>query len=143
MEIKLIQTGTPEYELMLQLRDEVLRRPLGMQLDRNALGKEDADFLICAFEEEAMVGCVILTPLNRTTLKLRQMAVANGLQGRGIGSQIVQWAEAFARSKGYSEITMHARRYAIPFYTSLGYTTEGDEFTEVGIPHFSMRKEIL
>lgn len=142
MEIKIIHPGTPKYEQMLELRDVVLRRPLGMQLDRTSLGKEDTDFLIGAFENNAMIGCVILTPQTTSTLKLRQMAVSAEWQGKGIGSQIVRWAEMFAGEKGFTRISMHARKYAIPFYASLGYTTEGEEFTEVGIPHYAMHKTL-
>ncbi len=35
---------------------------------------------------------------------------------------------------------MHARSYAIPFYSKNGYTSQGEEFLEVGIPHKIMLK---
>ena len=127
---------------MIQLRDDVLRKPLGIELDMSKLGNEEADFLIGCFEEEEIIGCVILSPLNETALKLRQMAVIPSLQGSGIGTEIVFWAEAFATYKGYKRIEMHARKYAIPFYEKLGYKVYGEEFTEVTIPHYSMFKEL-
>jgi len=37
---------------------------------------------------------------------------------------------------------MHARKTAIGFYEKSGYSVIGDEFTEVGIPHFEMVKKI-
>jgi predicted GNAT family N-acyltransferase len=39
-------------------------------------------------------------------------------------------------------ILLHARKYAAAFYTVMDYQVVGDEFTEVGIPHFMMEKEI-
>ncbi len=127
---------------MLELRDEVLRKPLGISLDLSKLGNDATDFLIGCFEEDTIIGCVILSPLNPNTLKLRQMAVKKDFQGLGFGAAIVEWAEDFALFQGYKNIVMNARKYAIPFYEKLGYTVVGDEFTEVGIPHFKMEKEL-
>ncbi len=142
MHINEIKIDTPEYQEMVTLRDDVLRKPLGITLDLTKLGNEATDFLIGCYEEEELIGCVILTPLNSQELKLRQMAVHANWQGCGIGSEIVGWAEDFARHQGYSLIRMNARKYAIPFYEKLGYSTYGDEFLEVGIPHLAMQKEL-
>jgi predicted GNAT family N-acyltransferase len=143
MHITEITINTPEYEQMLRLRDEVLRKPLGIDFDISKLGNEATDFLIGCFQEETIIGCVILSPLNDTELKLRQMAVGKDFQGLGIGTEIVGWAEDFARYKGYKQMQMHARKYAVPFYEKLGYEVYGEEFTEVSIPHFAMRKDLV
>jgi hypothetical protein len=37
---------------------------------------------------------------------------------------------------------MHARVNALGFYKKLGYTTFGNEFTEVTLPHFMMEKKL-
>jgi predicted GNAT family N-acyltransferase len=142
MHIAEIKYNSPEYRQMLVLRDEVLRKPLGISLDLSKLGSDESDFLIGCFEEDIIIGCVILTPINDKELKLRQMAVKKDLQGSGIGSEIVNWSEDFARYKGFKKMVMNARKYAIPFYEKLGYSVYGDEFTEVGIPHFKMTKDL-
>lgn len=128
---------------MLQLRDEVLRKPLGLDLDLSKLGHDDTDFLIGCFEEETIIGCVILSPLSTEDLKLRQMAVHEDYQGFGIGREIAIWAEDYAIFKGYKKIQMNARKYAIPFYEKLGYMVSGEEFMEVTIPHFLMSKLLV
>jgi predicted GNAT family N-acyltransferase len=141
--IKLITPSSPEYPAMLDLRDAVLRKPLGMELDRSSLSDEVNDFLVICMEEDKMLGCVILSLVSGNTLKLRQMAVAEDAQGKGIGSMIVEWAEKLAFEKGYRTIEMHARKYAIPFYEKAGYSAYGEEFNEVGIPHIRMQKQLL
>ncbi|KXK56559.1 MAG: Histone acetyltransferase HPA2-like protein [Chlorobi bacterium OLB7] len=73
---------------------------------------------------------------------MRQVAVAESAQRSGIGKAMVDFSEHFAREHGFSEITMHARETAVPFYLNLGYEIIGDRFEEVSIPHFKMRKEI-
>jgi len=77
------------------------------------------------------------------TLKLRQMAVLDNLQGKGIGASIMNFAENLARDKGYKKIMMHARDTAIGFYEKLGYKITSDEFIEVNVPHHVMEKILI
>jgi predicted GNAT family N-acyltransferase len=38
---------------------------------------------------------------------------------------------------------MHARKTAESFYEKIGYSTYGDEFIEVTLPHVEMRKNLI
>ena len=60
MALKLIDHGSPEYLQMVQLRMDILRKPLGLTLLPEELEKEKEDILIGAFEEEKMLGCCML-----------------------------------------------------------------------------------
>jgi predicted GNAT family N-acyltransferase len=99
--------------------------------------------LIAAFDEDEILGCCMLCKVNDNTLKLRQMAVSNTVQGKGIGASIMHFAENLALDKGFSTISMHARDSAIGFYEKLGYKVEGEGFIEVNIPHHVMVKKLL
>jgi ribosomal protein S18 acetylase RimI-like enzyme len=77
---------------------------------------------------------------NPNSVRLRQMAVLNNLQGKGIGRALMQFAENIARDRGFQKITMHARKTAVGFYEKLGYRISGQEFEEVTIPHYVMEK---
>lgn len=127
---------------MIQLRYDILRKPLNLDFNKKDLEKEKEDILIGAFDEERLLGCCVLTPLSTKEIKLRQMAVQNNLQGKGIGASLVNYAENISRDKGYEYISMHARNTAIGFYKSLGYKTSGEEFMEVSIPHYRMEKKL-
>lgn len=70
------------------------------------------------------------------------MAVDAHLQRSGIGKDLMTYAEKEVLKQGYQILMMHARKTAIPFYERLGYTIAGDEFLEVSIPHFEMRKSL-
>jgi predicted GNAT family N-acyltransferase len=76
------------------------------------------------------------------TVRLRQMAVVNDLQGKGYGKVLMQFAENLARDRGYKKITMHARKNALGFYEKMGYKKVGQEFEEITIPHYVMEKEL-
>lgn len=142
MALKIIDHGTPEYQQMVKLRDEILRRPLGLGFTPQELESEKSNMLIGAFEEDHMLGCCMLVEESPETVRLRQMAVLNDLQGKGIGRALMNFAENLARDRGYKTLAMHARKNAIGFYEKMGYRVSGDEFTEVTIPHYVMEKSL-
>jgi ribosomal protein S18 acetylase RimI-like enzyme len=142
MALKQIDFGTPEYETMLRLRYDLLRKPLGLSFDPKELEKEKDDVLIGAFEDEKMLGCCLLTRVDSKTLRLRQMAVYNNLQGKGIGRALMIFAENIARDMGYEILMMHARVTAIGFYEKLGYVKKDGQFIEITIPHVIMEKRL-
>ena len=140
MALKIIDHGSREYQQMVHLRNEILRRPLGLQFTPEELELEKEEILIGAFEEEKMLGCCMLIVEAPNSVRLRQMAVLNNLQGKGIGRALMQFAENIARDRGFQKITMHARKTAVGFYEKLGYNISGKEFEEVTIPHYIMEK---
>lgn len=142
MALKIIDHGTKEYDQMVQLREEVLRKPLGLHFTPEELAKEKHNLLIGAFEEGELMGCCMLVEEEPGTVRLRQMAVINDLQGKGYGKVLMQFAENLARDRGYKKITMHARKNALGFYEKMGYKVIGNEFEEITIPHYVMEKEL-
>jgi len=142
MALRMIDHGTKEYLQMVHLRHEILRKPLGLTFDEAELEKEKEDILIGAFEDDRLLGCCLLSPMDSSTIRLRQMAVPKNMQGKGIGRALMIFAENIARDQGYKRLCMHARRSAIGFYEKLGYAVSGDEFVEVTIPHFTMEKSL-
>ena len=142
MPIKQIDHGTKEYQQMVDLRNEILRKPLGLTFDPGELEREKEDILISAFEEDILLGCCLLTKVDNHSVRLRQMAVQNNLQGKGIGASMMNYAENVARDAGYHKMIMHARKTAIGFYEKLGYKVMGTEFEEITIPHMIMEKKL-
>ena len=140
MALKIIDFGSPEYQQMVKLRDVVLRKPLGLTFTQEDLESEKDNILIAAFEEERMLGCCMLVEERPDIVRLRQMAVLNALQGKGIGRALMNFAENIARDRGYKIVKMHARNNSIGFYEKVGYKRKGDEFIEVTIPHYVMEK---
>jgi len=142
MALKIIDHGTAEYAQMIKLRDEVLRKPLGLSFSNDELEKEKQNLHIAAYEDDQMLGCCMLVEEEPQTVRLRQMAVINDLQGKGVGRALMQFAENLARDRGYKKITMHARKNASGFYEKMGYKKIGKEFQEITISHFVMEKEL-
>ena len=142
MALKIIDHGTAEYRQMVKLRDDILRKPLGLGFTPAELESEKDNMLIAAFEDERMLGCCMLVEEQPGTVRLRQMAVLNDLQGKGIGRALMNFAENIARDRGYKILRMHARVHAVGFYEKVGYKVHGEQFVEVTIPHYVMEKKL-
>jgi GNAT superfamily N-acetyltransferase len=142
MALKILDHGSSEYMQMVRLRDDILRKPLGLGFTKEELDAEKNNILIAAFEDENILGCCMLVEESPEKVRLRQMAVLNDLQGKGIGRALMHFAENLARDRGYKTLTMHARKNATGFYEKMGYKIASGEFTEVTIPHYVMEKKL-
>jgi len=138
----MIDHGTKEYQQMVNLRNDILRKPLGLCFSEEELEREKDDILMGAFEDDRLLGCCLLTRMDNKTVRLRQMAVPNSMQGKGVGRALMIFAENIARDLGYKKLCMHARKTAVGFYQKLGYGIAGQEFVEVTIPHYIMEKAL-
>src|SRR5215469_17461450 len=141
MALRMIDHGTKEYQQMVNLRNEILRKPLGLLFTEEELDGEKDDILMGAFEDDRLLGCCMLTRVDSRTVRLRQMAVPNNMQGKGVGRALMIFAENIARDLGYKRLCMHARTTSLGFYKKLGYRVLGEEFTEVTIPHYVLEKD--
>jgi len=140
--VRIFDYGSPEYDSSVQLRYRILRVSLGLTFTPEELKKDEHDIHFGLFNAGEIVACLILSPQNYGRIKMRQVAVEDKLQGKGLGKQLSIAAEDYARLKGFKTVFCHARSVAAPFYQKLGYSIVGGEFTEVGIPHFEMEKQL-
>jgi len=143
MYTQVIEFATPQFDVALRLRDQVLRKPLNMEFYPEDIAKEfDSIHLGCYTDADNLLGVLTLKPVDNKILKMRQVAVSPSSQGKGVGTFLVQAAEILARRNGCSKFELHARDTAVRFYEKMNYTTVGEKFTEVGIPHYKMEKKL-
>lgn len=140
--IKEVAFGSAHYKQICDLRYEVLRKPIGMELREKDVATDDKEHHIAAFAGDNIIGCVLLRPLSANHIKLRQMAVADAYQGQGIGAELVKFAEKLAAQKGFKTIETNARKTAQGFYEKLGYAPDGDPFLEVKLHTIRMHKAL-
>ncbi len=144
IQIHQIDFGTPEYDEAVQLRYEVLRRPLGLEYTPEQLAAEYNEIHLAAYDQGGrLLAYLNLSPVDTVTVKMRQVAVAPVFQNKGVGSVLVAESERLAKSLQFKTMSLHARQIAVPFYKRLGYTIVGEPFEEVGIPHFKMEKGLV
>lgn len=139
-----IAFGSREHKDSIELRRKILRLPIGLDFTEEELDMEQDQFHLAALIEDKVVGIMLFKSIDNslTVLKMRQVAVSTDLQGKGIGSELLAFAEEWARKKGCQKIELHARKEALDFYKRHGYNLIGDMFIEVGIPHYKMYKNL-
>lgn len=140
--IREVAYASREYLAACELREELLRCPLGLRLTEQDRAGEESHFHLVAECEGKVVGCLVLEPLTQGELKMRQVAVAPDWQRRGLGSALVSRAELLGRERGARSMVLHARTPIVGFYERLGYAVEGEPFVEVTIMHRRMRKAL-
>jgi ribosomal protein S18 acetylase RimI-like enzyme len=134
--------GSPEYGATVALRSAILREPLGLRFSTQELEAESDSRHVACYRGGRLAGCLVLVPSTGGDVRMRQVAVAPDVQRQGIGTALVEYAEALVRRLGYRRMILHARQSAVAFYERLHYSKIGERFEEVTIPHWAMEKRL-
>jgi predicted GNAT family N-acyltransferase len=127
----------------LQLRDRLLRAPLGLAFDAAELDAEQHQLHFGILDGQSiLIACVVAVPLDPSQAKIRQMVVDEPYQRQGIGTSLLEKTEAELAQRGFQSIELNARDLATAFYEKLGYRVAGEPFIEVTIPHQTMIKQL-
>lgn len=140
--IESVPYDSQAYRDSCRLRDEILRRPLGLTLSAEDIGGEDEQWHLVALEQTEVVGCVVLKPTADGLVQLRQMAVCESHRGSGLGRRLLEESFTLAQSESARLMTLNAREPAIGFYRKAGFEVYGEGFVWHGVPHRRMHKTL-
>ncbi len=136
---KIINHGSPEYEVAVKLREGILRKPLGLTFLPEELEAEKDHIQVIGLQSDKVISTAVLAP-EGNDYKMQRVAVQQDLQDSGIGSKMMEFCEEYARNQGIRSIYCHSRDSAVNFYLKNGWVAEGKYFYESTIPHLKMRK---
>lgn len=71
-----------------------------------------------------------------------RVAVLKAYRGQGIGRLIMLEIIAYAQAQKRPSLQLSSQVHAISFYEKLGFSIQGDEYDECGIPHIEMVMQI-
>lgn len=139
-----VATSPADLERSFDLRWRVLRAPWQQPRgsERDDREEESIHVMMRAAGGDALaVGRLHLnTPAEA---QIRFMAVDPRVQGRGLGSVVLQELEKRARAAGATRIVLNARAAAQDFYKRHGYHTTGPaERLFAAVDHWRMRKDL-
>ncbi|MCH2208455.1 MAG: GNAT family N-acetyltransferase [Lentisphaerales bacterium] len=132
-----------QYKISLELRNNHLWKPLGLDMKDADLSNEKNDRHFAWLNDSDKVIASAIISGSGDIVKLRQMVVHPDYQGKKIGKKLLCKIEDFMIAKGSARIELHAQVQAAGFYSKLGYKKDGEEFIEVGIPHIKMFRNLL
>ena len=127
------------YDL-LQLRQEVFvveQRSLYLDLDGR---DQDAMHMLCRLGDKLVAYQRLLQPgLSYPESSIGRIVVRRSARGSNLGRDLVRRGIAHNRERWPDHgIRINAQAYLRDFYIDLGFTVEGDEYDEDGIPHVEM-----
>lgn len=131
-----------EYNKILKIREDVLRKPIGLLLTEKDQEDDEKAIHIWLSVNKRIVATAMLTEHSKQELRLRMVGVRPQVRKAGLGSRLIKYAEGLAAGKGYEKIIMDARITAKNFYDKLGYSSSGEQYERVGIPHIFMSKKV-
>lgn len=156
MFVSKIDFASPAYDELIHLRERLLYRPLGVELDVAELSKEyelqhyalyDNNIQLCGGatskyilakqkeeepEEEAKVERV----------EIQQIFVREDLQNKGLGKFIIDQIERLTAHQAIPIVQVVTIADAKPFYRSLGYKKQGKMTTLEGKKYATLIKKI-
>ncbi|GGH16099.1 GNAT family N-acetyltransferase [Mucilaginibacter phyllosphaerae] len=94
-----------------------------------------------AFTNNKLVAVVSLFQ-NGTDWQFRKFAVDAGLQGQGVGRQLLNYITNFVLQEHGKRLWCNARLSATGFYSKFGFTQTGQNFIKKGIGYVVMEKNL-
>ena len=137
-----ITYGTPEYEETISLRNEVFRKPWGLDIKDDDLSPDKEMDIYGAYLNDKLIGTVFLAEQEEDVARVRNVAIYEEYRGKGLGRYLMDFIEDIARRKGYTKVYLMGRTIVEEFYHKLGYKTIGEPYDYRTIPHVDMIKEL-
>jgi len=127
-----------DFEAIQMIRTRVFQIEQGVDaaLEFDGLDANATHFL--AYMGQDAVGTCRIRFITPQRAKMERLAVLPESRKYGIGRKIVETVLEFLANKNITSLQIHAQTAVVGFYQKLGFTTQGEEFEEAGIPHIKM-----
>ena len=122
---------------------EIIRRAVFIQ-EQNIAEQDEWDaqdtishhFVVYVIEQGA--SHAIATARLLANNSIGRVAVLKSYRGQGVGRKLMLSIIAQAKQEQRNFLTLSAQVHAIAFYQSLGFSVQGEEYLDCGIPHLDM-----
>ncbi|NLL81718.1 MAG: GNAT family N-acetyltransferase [Tissierellia bacterium] len=142
IEIRSITYGSDEYEKSIDLRNEVFRKPWGLNIrDEDLTGDKHMD-MFAGYKDDKMIATIFLTEDDKEHARIKSVAILEEYRGKGLGSYLMDYVEAIAKKRGYKKVNLMGRVSVEVFYNKLGYKTISEPYDYHTIAHIDMVKEL-
>jgi ribosomal protein S18 acetylase RimI-like enzyme len=142
MEIRSPKT-TSEWEEYYDLRYRILREPWKQPRGSERNEGDATGMHFGLYDSNQLLGILRLDSMEIGISQIRFMAVETSNQGKGIGENLMLFAEEISKNRGDKKIILHAREIALGFYEKMGYQLIEKSHLLFGeIQHYLMEKNI-
>ena len=125
-----------------RIRTAVFQQEQGIASDLEFDGLDENATHLLAYLNDRAVATARMRAIAPAIVKIERLAVLSAYRQQGIGKRLMQATLAFATKQGYKSATVHAQAYIAPLYLGLGFEPVGERFSEAGIEHVKMIKQL-
>lgn len=140
--MKEIPYGSSAYEETIILRNEVFRKPWGLDIKDDDLSPDKEMDIYGAYLDGQLIATIFLADHEEGVARVRNVAIYEDYRGQGLGRYLMDFAEDLARQKGYKKVFLMGRTSVEAFYHKLGYETIGQAYDYRTIAHVDMIKDL-
>lgn len=125
-----------------KIRTKVFQEEQGIasELEFDGFDGDAVHFL--AYLNGYAIGTARIREVAHDTVKIERLAVLAEARRQGVAKELMTTALKVISQKRKSLVIVHAQEYIAPLYQQLGFTIIGDRFTEAGIAHLKMIKQL-
>ena len=141
MEIRTVKYQD-EIAAIQHIRTKVFQEEQGVsaELEFDGLDADAIHFL--AYTNSKAVGTARIREIDRHTAKIERVAVLVKARNKGVGRQLMSAALNTISQQKKTKVIVHAQAYIASLYQQLGFEIVGEKFSEAGIAHVKMVKQL-
>lgn len=131
-----------QYLDSITLRNEVFRKPFGLDIKNDNLEDDKAMDMYGAYINDKLIGTVFLKENDNSTVQIKTVGILDEFRGIGLGRYLIEFIENLARERGYTQAKLMGRMSCKGFYVKLGYQAVSEPYDYKTIPHLDMTKTL-
>jgi len=141
--IEKVDFTSDEYLESLKLREEILRKPIGLKISKEQLDNEKNNnhYHFIAKQSKKVISALTMK-INPNSIQTCQIATDENYRGNGIGEKLLYFGEeyilSFIKKK---EFVVFSRLTSLSFYKNCSYEFKNDRIYIInGIEHRLLKK---
>ena len=130
------------FAAIKNIRIKVFQEEQGVAAELEFDGLDNIAIQLLAYLDGKAVGTARIREINTTTAKIERLAILPEARRKGIGKKLMQSALQVIDRQQKTTAIVHAQAYISQLYRQLGFEIVGEQFSEAGIAHVKMVKQL-
>jgi predicted GNAT family N-acyltransferase len=131
-----------EIAAIKNIRTQVFQKEQGIAAELEFDGLDETAIHLLAYLNGEAVGTTRMREIDNHTSKIERLAVLPVARKQGVGRKLMIAALEAIAQQNKSLAIVHAQAYIASLYQQLGFEIVGEEFSEAGITHVKMIKQL-
>ena len=131
-----------EIAAIKEIRVKVFQEEQQIAAELEFDGLDDRATQLLGYVDGKAIGTARIREIDINTAKIERLAVLPKARKQGVGKELMLAALQIISEQNKTSAVVHAQVYIADLYKQLGFKTVGEKFSEAGIPHVKMSKQL-